>query len=231
MKQTLYILVLSILIMSLSGCKIDGRNQFNKYYIRSYIMEYFETSNVTLVPSSYYLYDITMEIRRGEVLCDYNDEGERKMLYETLSEKYGDTSFDRTVKIPYWITDPSAQAYSFVSIEITSDTDFDETHPTGTSLADLVMIHYRSIKPFIDSGYEGYRDNSDPSRYSTRFDKHLSEIDADDLKLLYLHWGNKIDVSLSFDRRPTLSKVHTFTVTCTDDRGKVFFDSIEMTFE
>jgi hypothetical protein len=232
MKRLLHIIVISTLIVTLSGCK-DGREKGQRVYLHSYIMEYFETQGIIFTPHSNPYDVIGMEIGRGEVVCDYVDKGEKQVLYEALSKKYGDISFDRTVTFythypPY----PSAQAYSLVSIEITSDTEFDENHPAGTSLADLVTISYSSVKPFIDSDYKGYQ-GPVSSRYETNFKKPLSEIGRDDLQLLYFGEVNntKANISLLFERQPILSKEHLMTITCTDDRGRVFTGSIEMTFE
>ncbi len=93
--------------------------------------------------------------------------------------------------------EPSFLAHDFVSIGIVSDAAFDETHPAGTSLADIVIYDSQSSKPFIDSGYQMYYwddDNRFDDHYTLGGDglhpfypvyKKLSEVTTDDLKLIY----------------------------------------------
>lgn len=49
---------------------------------------------------------------------------------------------------------PSAIVDKIVSVVITSDKDWDETHPAGSSLNDIVKVRFASHYPFISSGYE-----------------------------------------------------------------------------
>jgi hypothetical protein len=197
-------------------------------------MQYFDTDGIKLTRNNTSSI-IVLNVNGSGILCYWNDTGEKKVIYETLCEKYGDTSFNRTVKLytsnPFR---PTAQAYSFVSINIVSNTDYDESHLAGTSLNDLVMINYKTFKPFIDSGYNGYEGLNDYQQYSTAVQKTVSEIETNDLMLLNAMKSSLNDYSiafLAFEETPTLSKEHLITVTCTDDRGQVFSDSIQMTFE
>jgi hypothetical protein len=130
-----------------------------------------------------------------------------------------------------------------VSIEIVSDADFDEEHIAGTSLSNLIMFDSQSSKPYIDSGYVEY----DWGEVNTLFwerrgkepyypiHKNVSELTACDVILLCTASGqdgyNVAYGYFHFESLPTLSKQHNITVTITDERGRVFSDTIAMNFE
>ncbi|MDR2894509.1 MAG: hypothetical protein LBU97_03505 [Alistipes sp.] len=109
----------------------------------------------------------------------------------------------------------------FISVEVVSDAHFDETHPVGESLGNVVMFKSGSCKPYIDRGYMG-------EKYIP-IEMPVSELEPENLILL----GNQFnDIALlEFDREPTLSKMHNITVTMTADDGRVFSDTIEVVFE
>ena len=76
--------------------------------------------------------------------------------YNALAEKYNDMSYNGRV-IP-GINEALGVEYS--AINITCDVAFDEEHPAGESLGDVVMLCATSFKKFIESGYgKNGRDN------------------------------------------------------------------------
>ena len=130
----------------------------------------------------------------------------------------------------------------FRSIEVVSDTDFDEAHPAGTRLDDVMMFCSASPWRFIRSHYveqgewnagvpaEVYRyfgtvlpyDTEWKSCYHPVYGK-VSELTADDLTLLGGDDGGRrmgmIGV-LTFLARPDRAATHTLTVTLTSVDGE-----------
>ena len=204
-------------------------------YRRSFAMVFSETKNVEL-KESYYNYNqprvyfqINLDMTSS---CRYDDTGDRKDVYDAMCEKYGDMTYNREDAVAPGAA-PSFQMYSFVSVDIVSDADFDDLHPAGSSLAGLFIFEAYSCKPFIDSGYtmckyiENERIREKPI-YPV-YEK-VPDLTPYDLMLLFTSTDH-IEGHLYLESLPALSKVHTFTVTFTDERGETFSDSIEMTFE
>ncbi len=210
------------LVLSLFGCKR------NEMFMRSYIGSYYGCNAITLHHYTEYN-GIIVSAHNLSSIGGRGSTGVQKSAYDALCERHGDMSYNR--KIKYMPNNPplpvSKIAVDFVSVDIVSDADYDADHPAGESLGDVVLFISSTVKPFIDSGYRG--------RESTRIEKYVSELSPDDLILLggnstYIPHGYIINY-LMFNFQPTLSKTHTFTVTMTADDGRVFSDSIEMTFE
>lgn len=228
------------LLSMFTGCKKEnssGETPTSKIYRRSYTMIFAETGSMKLDGHNYNSYDPPVLLCRIRLdmssACKWDDTGEKQEIYDSFCEKYGDMTYNREGRVAV-SEEPSSQMYSFVSLDIVSDADYDETHPAGSSLADLFIFYARSSKPYIDSGYEKYRYiDADGETFAYEMypiRKNASDITSDDLMLLH-GIRDRFGIHLYFETMPTLSKEHTFTVTFTDERGEMFSDSIEMTFE
>ncbi len=234
------ILIMIALLSMFTGCKKEnssGETPTSKIYRRSYTMIFAETGSMKLDGHNYNSYDPPVLLCRIRLdmssACKWDDTGEKQEIYDSFCEKYGDMTYNREGRVAV-SEEPSSQMYSFVSLDIVSDADYDEAHLAGSSLADIFIFDAYSSKPYIESGYEKYKfvdalgDTVAYEFYPIR--KNAAELTPDDFILL-LGGGDKIQVWLHFESLPTLSKEHTFTVTFTDERGETFSDSIEMTFE
>lgn len=116
----------------------------------------------------------------------------------------------------------------FRTIALVSDSDFDDQHKAGTSLADIVMFAGASPYDFIACGYrdacnwddvdiEFYKRGVYAYEYGyAPVYRRLSEMDAADYRLI--HPG----FCLVYLEQPTLSKTHNLTLTVTDNKGKAF---------
>ncbi len=83
--------------------------------------------------------------------------GEDAERYDHLCIKHNDMSYNQYRSIG--LVRDSTPVYNdidFTAIEITADIDFDETHPAGSSLADVVRLMSWSPYPYILSGYSQY---------------------------------------------------------------------------
>jgi hypothetical protein len=214
-------------LLLLSGCRLEGN--VKKVFLRSYVREYYKPAGITLSarPDGN---GMKFYFGFGKYVCRYSDEGDKKAVYDALCEKNGDMTFNRTV----WVGSPHPiilyMSTTFVSVDVVSNADFDEQHPAGTSLADIIMLDSTTAKPYIDSGYVEYEYDKE-HRYPYYFiHKMLSEVIPYDLILLGDGRGIA-DGNFVFESLPTMSKEHTFTITFTDDEGSKMSSSIEMTFE
>jgi hypothetical protein len=227
---------LAAILFSNYGCKEYGRDLSR----RSYAMYFYEMQGIELTAYPEYPDMKTVIVWQATSITayGYKDTGERRATYDALCAKYGDMSYNREEFVPIG-EEPSFLAYSPVSIEIVSDVDFDDEHPAGTSLADIVTYDGHSSKPFIDSGYQPYYwEDMDRFHYYEKVherpyypvNKKVSELTVEDLMLVYgvgseLPWGHL------YFQVPTLSQTHNIKVTLTDERGKKFSDTITMNFE
>ena len=258
MKKLMLVL---LLVMSLSGCEKRRPETAGEYvYRRSFAMRFYEAERLELRLNPYVNEESPDAVENKTQLFfyikgNYNEicgylRGyeiagiEKPELYDELCQKYGDMTYNREEFVVYGSV-PSFLAYSPVSIEIVSDSDFDEAHPAGTSLADLVTYDGISSKPFVDSGYQMYEwENDDKFYYAGNIGQHrddktdlrpyypiykkVSELVAEDLMLIY---GGIGCIGYFHFPVPTLSQLHHITVTFTDERGETFSDTIEMNFE
>jgi hypothetical protein len=226
------------LLATLAGCEKGRRNStpVSWIYRRSFAMVFSETKNIEL--------EGAFHKNRAIIYCPvyfdesfsyrYDDTGAKKEIYDSFCEKYGDMTYNRGDYV-YLSESHTFQMYSFVSVDIVSDADFDQAHPKGTSLADLIIFQATSSKPFVDSGYKMYESvwEVDGRTYTHPYypiHKRVSELTAYDFMMLY-GIGYHSETWLNFEALPTLSKEHIFTVTFTDERGETFSDSVKMTFE
>lgn len=181
-----------------------------------------------------------------------NSTGEEKEEYLRLCQKHNDLTYNQYVSVPR-NRPPEKIIYNdqdFVSIEITSDSSFDDTHPEGSNLADIVRFLSWSPYKFISSGYSTYyyydsdglseafntlmplyydNDHFDKDTAQTWFpvDKRVSELTSEDLILLEGPWLIGI---LVFEERPKNSGSHLINVKMLSDTGKVFESSLRLSF-
>lgn len=220
------IILLLITALSLGSC-----DSARKAFLRSYVMEYYDAESIELLgwPQNK---EMRIMFTNYKTIGNYESTGAERKAYDALCEKHNDMTYNRN--FPVWdhgriVT--SSLGIDFVSIEIVSDADFDDLHPVGESLGDIVRFSSYSLRPYVDSGYTL---EANANLYGfTVIGGLLSEISSNNtLTLLGRPWiGEQAELELWLESDPTLSKTHTFTVTMTADDGRVFSDSIEMIFE
>lgn len=210
----------------LCGCgvvAIHWGEDFRESFVEAYWnVDYSESANIEI--EGYFGRFMVTLPRRVYAQQFYNREPEteeERLLqerFEELSEKNGDVGFDRWVSgtvdnLPdVWNTDNLISAISIVS-----NADFDESHLAGESLADIVQIEYCTHKQFIENGYEHQDEQRAVNDYTGDVvTKLLSEFSKEDslfMDVNFYEYGNSIGNRFTFVQKPTLSMLHTITMT------------------
>lgn len=110
-------------------------------------------------------------------------------------------------------------------ILITSDHDYDESHPAGTSLNNVFKAYYFSYTQFL--GDVDHSDVDTHDQWLGYTEKPCNEIDKRELSVIDPYY-----FALYPMHRPTVWKDrHTITVTLTDENGVDHSASIEIDFD
>lgn len=119
--------------------KVDGAS-----FQPRLIKDYYEVQKVTVAQS---------EANRATVKFDGNTitSTYRADEYERLSGYYHDQNYNVT-RVPGW--DNSALADSVMTVDVTTLSDFDKTHPANSSMADAVTLRWASASEYILNGYK-----------------------------------------------------------------------------
>ncbi|WP_300750088.1 hypothetical protein [uncultured Alistipes sp.] len=206
-----HLLFLTVAALGIIGCsetddapEIDGGR-----YSTCFIQDYVEAEKITAFADN--------ESGMGFV-------AEGTLIDGTLlASTYGDTGFNSHIA-PH---STQVIANQFISMELVCDSDYDDQHKAGSSLADIVFLAGASPRDFIRSGYlssfdwnlapEFYVGNRSFASYHAKYAPvylRLSEIDGDSLMLLDPRFF------LVFTTPPTSGAAHSFTLTITDNKGK-----------
>lgn len=179
--------------------------------------------------------------------------GPDKERYEQLCKKHNDLTYNRyrsLSHIPY--ESVTYNACDFTDINITTDKDFDQNHPAGTDLADIVRFMSWSPNKYILSGYKQYYHykksdvseifdkimriyiNKDHFDYTTDMtcypiDKLTEDLNVEDLVLLGDDSPGLLGI-LYFENIPQEKGEYTITVTIRTDNDKNLVNSVKMTF-
>ena len=143
-----------------------------------------------------------------------------KEKFAHLANKHNDTSWNQWVYMPFLVTNVAvALIHDYTSIQITSDADFDEEHPAGASLGDIIEFQGYTYKPYLD---RQYRDSPGVFSRATEVKKVLNTLTWEDLAVLTKFERGVPDFRFNFLSLPTASKVHNFKIKFTSDTGSEF---------
>lgn len=154
MKRAIF---LSFILIFL--CQACSRTSYK--FFRSYITKYKLYEDIEL--------DTTMAgniVIRGHKITEhysYDSDGNNRERYDELCKLHNDISYNTKrsyMASPLWGV---CSAVDFKSISVISDSDFDDAHPKGTTLNDIVKFVSNSPKKFIDSNYKATFDWSKDS--------------------------------------------------------------------
>lgn len=150
--------------------------------------------------------------------------------FNELAEENGDFGFSNTYS--YWVLGEDANcgillryeeilrkcnkalSKGISKIEVTSDQNFNHTHPAGSSLANIVIVDFTSYSTSLEYKKCG----------NMQVSKLLSEITTKELSVV------GYNLYFSFNSKPSLNKKHNLTVTITFDDGEEYSDTVEVKF-
>ena len=152
---------------------------------------------------------------------EYNDDKyppikEHLLRYDSLCKAHKDTEYAKTA-MPYSDWQFGLATYRRMTLDVTSDTQYDAAHPAGTSLADIIDVCAYSAKEMIDSGYD-YRsvcEKGDAINYGKKLNMPLTQFNDEYRKLI------RDGIYLDFKTAPDVTSTHRFTGTYRDEDGRV----------
>lgn len=234
---------LSILLLAAVLCgaceksEEDGKGVLHKNFIELYVDGQMEMSLTGFQPE--YSGDVPKPSKKQTAgLVIYIPSPDMYFYDEPDVEKFnrwairnGDTDFN-LVSPPGVFPLVSTFADNFKKMVITSTADWDETHPAGTPLDDVLRVRINSSADFVRGGYDmgayeyEFLKNFD---YLKTIEKRPSELTAADMQMIYhsndLSSKTKSPVII-FTSAPTLAKTHTLTLSWTTVEGDVKTASI-----
>lgn len=178
-KWLLYLMVIPMF----SACEVSQDGPTRIIFMRSFITDYVDgdlelhsyTSRYT--PKGCLLFS---KIRPDRLYGtpDYGAKGEEAEHFLEIAKKNGDLSYNRNE--PANIFGHTCCADNFISIQVKClNAAWDSKHPAGTSLNDIVTIHYTSYADYVRSGY--------PKNYDWKNAggvKVLADLSKDDLMMI-----------------------------------------------
>ncbi len=216
--------IISLLLVAAlfaSGC-----NKVYRYDMRSYVQEYGQLSGIVLAPDGSEVFtsaakgDCLSVHTRCKKYVTFKSDGEDKRIYDSLCVAHNDMTYNRKVRLVMDIIDVRCTFPDVVRYDVVSNIDFDDRHPAGSLLNDLMTIRFHSVQKYIDSGYTGY-----PDPFYREETMPLPDMMSYDMRLLCGSLGDLI-----FTKKPDVPAVHRITVSVTTENGKVYSDTIEYDF-
>lgn len=234
----MFLLIVQVLLFH--SCNVMTYNVFS-----SYVNTYYDYDSIALSVTDYGNIRISNDTISTHHEYYWNSTGQNKVVYDSLCQAHNDLSYNKErgyIVGPDW---GHCSVFDIAHIDVVSNANFDEQHPAGTSLNDLIYFISVSPKKFIDSGYNysydwanetpqifeiepemyNFRNSSESSNYSP-INKRLSEMSVDEMVMLPPNYFGY----LIFDSSPISIKEHTFKVTFSLSNGKVIHKTILMSF-
>ena len=228
MKQSIIPLMLAVTFLSGCGDLFIGslftEEDYFFYEHRTTAISLVQDLRVVQETGEYYSkkFDLSIDVNYEKTLFQTEVQGEDKALFDSICEKYGDVDYNkkelRAGRMHIIYPDICA-------ILITSDSDYDESHPAGANLADCFEVYgsscYKLFHPCRDALPNGI---------------NMSALEVDDLKMLgpsytpgvYPNHAGVLKIKV--DILPTTQQIHNLTFTITDENGKKYSSTIEYDF-
>lgn len=245
-----------ILALSISGCKFDqppvpSSITNTDHYVHGYWI--FDDVDIEVGSSGHLQNGYNMPLLKikpseSAYLVSYLSVDDRLEEYYALCRRYNDFSYDPfggykyTENEYYFVNYPLRifSSFDFSSIDIVSDKDFDETHPAGVSLADIVMLSTFWGRPELDHYYHSKTRGSfyngswfyEGFSYGQLLFERLDALTSYELSLIGMQSSSANEDNyesrsretfcigaLTFADAPTQEMEHTFTVTLTTVDG------------
>lgn len=257
MKQKIIIAVLLLYSSFLASCFSD---LFDSGKTKSFVLAYQQMNNEDFQVSQWDSASIIMYSTNVTLIGYWKSIGKAKKRYTSLAEKYGDVSYNRQISVYHEHYINPVVDIDIKNIQVVSNNDYDERHPAGSDLSD--MINYIGASPyrFIQNNYAKRTSNPVTERgvlYLNKImcnalgsisdeellqgyyliEKRLSDLDIDDLKMIgirssFVNNNGKCYTFgiLELTQPPTLEKTHTLKVTMNLLDGTKAEDTVVMNF-
>lgn len=187
----------------LSGCEKKDEGPFTRYFFSDYLIVRYVEGDLKLAeeyspgytqdaPVTFYAcWDVTEQYISPDLSdpekSDSPYPAENTEGFLALAARNGDEPAERKnvgISISTIYRDFSVLADDFVSVSLTCNEAWDEAHPAGSSLNDLVRIELSSAWPLLHSGESGSDRVTDPD--AGAFSCRLSELPAEALRTVFL---------------------------------------------
>lgn len=253
------LLIYFAIILSISGCKCGERPELvtvtdTDHFVHGYwIYDDIELEARIGVmggdKDGYYAPVLKIKLPESAYMVSYLSVGDMLEEYLALCRKYDDFGVDPFYggsRDGFAVVNRPINVFSgieFSSVDIVSNTDFDEEHPAGTSLADIAMLSTWWGMPYLDR--HNKQNTRGPYADGSWFEEglqtgmqlferlcdltpyHLSVIGMQDINSSDEYWQvnykrNFCVGAITFSQVPTCGLKHTFTVTMTTVDGRKF---------
>lgn len=200
MKKTL---IIFSLILLLNSC-----DRLDRDISQSFVLAYFQMENENFQVSQLDSASVVMYTKEATMIGNWKSIGKAKKRYTALSEKYGDVSYNRHISVDHELYINPVVDIDIQNIQVVSNNDYDERHPAGSDLSDIINFIGASPYRFIQNNYA--KRTSDPITergvlYLNKImcntilcsitseellqgyyfiEKRLSDLDIDDLKMI-----------------------------------------------
>lgn len=234
MKRLFHTLLIGGCLL-LGGCQAVTDWLYPKVYFKSFVWEYANvdhskeaevavySSRDIEVALPFYAY-ARQNVREKEDASSQELHAKHQQISQANGDLYynkwfedNDSDFEHFTTV--WNTDKP-----FSAITIVSDADYDEAHPKGTPLNDVIDISYYTYRHYIKNGYKHAEDRVEHSDcrnpWGDMVTKTLSEWDAEDslfMDYIAKAYGTTLRPNptfiLGFTSEPTIEQLHHFTGT------------------
>lgn len=226
MKRNIFLLaILSSLLFSCKNEETGFSAHFIQYFIgeyrggtyRLFAVEDKQSGNVTGI-------GIALDNRIIYQTPEW-DRSQNTEEFVKIATRNGDGNFNDWVSVDSYVM-RNVLADNFLSVHLTSDRDWDDGHPAGTCLDDLVLWDVSTYSEFIRSGYQTYTDTYTAMDGVLFYDVVLSDVQPRHLEMISDEDGSFTSPRIWFLSAPAVEGPHTLTLTITTTDGKVHTPSV-----
>ena len=238
--RALYCLLVSVVV---TGCLSMEIYKDIRVKTPCFILLYFQYENIEVryEDGGEMIFEVVYNGDAVAAKYSVKEDADNSYILNSYSARYGDTAYNResTINSIAGITDKNQCAHvpDIVRISVISDADFDNVHPAGSELGDIIHWSSCSRYPYIQNGYrkvsDGWYDVSCPAdsmimNLISKFEcytpvfKRMDELTVDDGKLMGHLLGEGSIGYMTFIVKPTLAQRHDFTLKMEGVDGTVY---------
>lgn len=231
--KSISIAFLATILLCVSCRRIS--NGVIEYFSKYFIVSYSNIMRFELIQSTTDKMVITVTCA-GKALTPIDD----PISFDSIANRHHDTNYNRT----YVTADapslrfssdayPRANISDIISLTVTCDTMWDDQHPAGEPLNDIVELTTYSYRQYINSGYDDnlfpgadFPQNRKPNGMLTEQTMLLSEMQVSDFDLT-MHETSY----LRFLIKPTKPGTYPIKMTVELDNGRHIVSECKMVFQ